>query len=55
MAQTYTLVKLPVSAAVLREVHQKLKDAGYDHVFSGSGSTADINMNGIQLVLEEQS
>lgn len=43
---THTYVKLAVSRAVFDEVHDKLKDAGYDHAFTELGV---IDMHGIAL------
>lgn len=48
---TYTVVDLDVSTACWTEIADKLRLAGYDHVFSRGGKR--IDMTNIALVSEE--
>lgn len=47
---THTYVTLEVSAKAFDEVRDKLKAAGYDHVFMNGGK--EIDMQGIALTKE---
>lgn len=49
LATTHTVVNLPVPTAIYIWIRQKLLDAGYDHVFGGSGKDEFIDMHGIGL------
>lgn len=46
---TYTCAKLPISKAAYDEIAKKLREAGYDHVFSDEG----IDMTHIMVEAEE--
>jgi hypothetical protein len=48
---THSFATLPVSQPVFDEIHTKLKEAGYDHLFlkGGDGTVLTINMHGIGL------
>lgn len=47
---THTYVLLGISRQAYEEIANKLRDAGYEHVFSAGG---EIDMHGIGLVAEE--
>ncbi len=57
--QTHTFVELEVSAVAYKEIHDKLKDAGYDHVFTTVSKRGErglhiaLDMHGIAIVLDE--
>lgn len=45
---TYTYIEMPVSAAVFKEIKEKLEAAGYHHAIDDDGKALD--MHGIALV-----
>jgi hypothetical protein len=49
MRQTYTYAVLDVSPATFREIHAKLKAAGYGHAIMEEDGKALIDMHGIAL------
>jgi hypothetical protein len=47
LRQTHTYVTMEISSAAWEEIAQKMREAGYDHVFMDDG---EIDMHGIAVV-----
>lgn len=53
LRQTHTFAVLELSEAAFKEIHAKLREAGYDHAFIQEDERLVIDMHGIAVAQEK--